>query len=101
MKRLASVGSALLALLAVAIATSAGSAAGSSSYRVDAIFDNAKGLIAGQLVKIAGVRVGAVDCLTLTPDYKARIELTLDPRVAAFLADEAGPRPPEGLIADD
>src|SRR5260370_41559639 len=99
MKRLASVGSALLALLAVAIATSAGSAAGSSSYRVDAIFDNAKGLIAGQLVKIAGVRVGTVDGVTLTPDYKARIELTLDRRFAPFHADAACPIQPAGLIA--
>jgi ABC-type transporter Mla subunit MlaD len=73
----------------------------SSGYRVDAIFDTAKGVIAGQLVKIAGARVGTVSDVTLTPDYKARIEMEVQPRFAPFRADSSCAIRPEGLIAEN
>jgi virulence factor Mce-like protein len=71
------------------------------SYRVDAIFDDARGIIPGQLVKIAGARVGTISDVTLTPDYKARVELTIDSRFAPFHTDASCSIKPEGLIAEN
>src|SRR4051794_32337570 len=62
-------------------------ASGSSDYRVDAIFDTAKGIIPGQVVKVAGARVGTIVDVKLTPDFKARIQLKLDGRFAPFRTD--------------
>lgn len=71
-----------------------------STYRVNAIFDTAKGIIPGQVVKIAGARVGSVDDVTLTEDFKARIEMTVDGRFAPFRSDAACDIQPEGLISE-
>jgi len=46
-----------------------------------------RGLIPGQLVEVAGARVGKIDNVTLTGDYKARIQMTVDKRFAPFRAD--------------
>jgi phospholipid/cholesterol/gamma-HCH transport system substrate-binding protein len=72
-----------------------------NSFRVDAIFDTAKGVIPGQLVKVAGVRVGIVKDVKLTPDYKARFEMEVDGRFAPFRADAACEIQPEGLTAEN
>ncbi len=47
------------------------------------IFDDARGLVAGQLVKIAGAQAGTIDNVVVTPDFKARIEATVDSRFHA------------------
>ena len=52
------------------------------TYRVDAIFDTAKGIIPGQLVKIAGARVGSIEDVVLTEDYKARVIMSVPRRFA-------------------
>ena len=82
-------------------ASNSGAADGTgTSYKVNAIFDTAKGIIPGQVVKIAGARVGSVDDVTLTPDFKARIEMTVDGRFAPFKSDAACDIQPEGLISE-
>jgi virulence factor Mce-like protein len=74
---------------------------GASSYRVDAIFDTSKGVSSGYLVKVAGVRVGSVSAVHLTPDLKARLTLTVDHKFAPFRADASCQILPEGLITEN
>jgi ABC-type transporter Mla subunit MlaD len=76
-------------------------AAPSGDYRVDAIFDTAKGIVPGQLVKVAGVRVGTVQDVALTRDFKARVEIAVDPRFAPFRANARCEIRPEGLTAEN
>jgi virulence factor Mce-like protein len=71
-----------------------------STYRVDAIFDTAKGIIPGQVVKIAGARVGGIEDVALTRDYKARIEMSV-PRRFVFHKDASCNIQPEGLISEN
>jgi virulence factor Mce-like protein len=99
MRRLLAIASVALAasLVAVIVGTPAQS---SGTYRVDAIFDTAKGIIPGQVVKIAGARVGFVEDVVLTEDYKARIVMSV-PRRFAFRADASCNIQPEGLIAEN
>jgi virulence factor Mce-like protein len=87
------------AILALALLAGCG-AAKPRSYRVDVIFDTAKGVLPGQQVKIAGVHVGLIRKVSLTPDYKARIALDVDPRFAPFRADARCSLQPEGLIGE-
>jgi ABC-type transporter Mla subunit MlaD len=55
---------------------------------VRAVFDNASFLIAGEDVKIAGVKVGAIDHLDLTRDNKAAVVLKIDdPAFQSFRSD--------------
>jgi virulence factor Mce-like protein len=93
----------VLALMGVilAIALIGSGAQASSTYRVDVIFDTAKGIIPGQLVKIAGARVGKIKDVKLTPDYKARIQMTVDRRFAPFKTDASCDIQPEGLISEN
>ena len=55
-------------------------AEGASDYRVDVIFDSARGVIPGQLVKVAGAPVGSIKDVKVTPGYRG--------------ADRARGRPP-------
>jgi virulence factor Mce-like protein len=73
----------------------------SSGYRIDAIFDTAQGMVAGQDVKIAGAKVGTVLAVHLTPNLKARMELQIDRRFAPFHADASCRILPEGLISEN
>ncbi|MEA2354363.1 MAG: phospholipid/cholesterol/gamma-HCH transport system substrate-binding protein, partial [Solirubrobacteraceae bacterium] len=47
-------------------------------YRVHAIFENASQLVTGNLVQVAGVPVGKVAGLALTPDGRADVTLQID-----------------------
>lgn len=96
----------LLALVAAGVALAALSPDSGAQeeptgdYRINAIFDTAKGIIPGQVLKIAGARAGTVDDVTLTKDFKARIEMTTDRRFAPFRADASCSIKPEGLISE-
>jgi phospholipid/cholesterol/gamma-HCH transport system substrate-binding protein len=46
-------------------------------YQIYAIFDNASGLKTGAAVEVAGVTVGQVNSIQLTPMYQARVGLML------------------------
>ena len=61
--------------------------AGPQPYRVDAVFDNADFLVAGQDVKIAGAVEGSVKTVRLTPDHRARIEMEVRREFGPFRAD--------------
>ncbi len=73
--------------------------------RVDVMFDTAKGLVAGQSVKVAGTPVGNVENVRLVrvgPDgYKARLELSVDSRFMPFRADARCKILPQGLISEN
>ncbi|MDH7570160.1 MAG: MlaD family protein, partial [Armatimonadota bacterium] len=58
------------------------------SYTVTVIFDNALGLSKGAKVRMAGVDVGVVGDITLTPDNRARVPLLI----------EKGRQIPEGSV---
>jgi phospholipid/cholesterol/gamma-HCH transport system substrate-binding protein len=77
-KRLLAVGLLGLAVLVVVVFGVGASGDGGRSYRVRAIFDSASFIVPGEDVKVAGVKVGAVDSLDVTPDRKAVIVLRID-----------------------
>jgi phospholipid/cholesterol/gamma-HCH transport system substrate-binding protein len=69
----------LLGIAVVAIAVlGVGAKSGDGAYRVRAIFDSASFIVPGEDVKVAGVKVGAVDSLDVTPQHKAVIVLRID-----------------------
>ena len=70
-------------------------------YRVDVVFDHARGLIPGQLVQIAGGRVGEIEDVTLTRGFKARVQMSVDPRFGPFREDATCTIRPQGLIAEN
>jgi ABC-type transporter Mla subunit MlaD len=45
---------------------------------VRAIFDSAFSVIPGEDVKVAGVKVGVIESLSVTPDKKAAVVLRID-----------------------
>lgn len=74
---------------------------GDSEYSVDVVFDDSRGLIPGQLVQVAGARVGSISDVTVTRDYKARVHLRVDRKFAPFRADARCSIKPQGLIAEN
>ncbi len=69
--------------------------------RFDVIFDDARGLVAGQLVKIAGAQAGTIDNVVVTPDFKARIEASVERRFMPFRQNASCTIRPQGLIAEN
>jgi phospholipid/cholesterol/gamma-HCH transport system substrate-binding protein len=88
------------ALLAVVLlATSAGGSNG--GYTVRAIFDDAGNMIAGEDVKIDGVKVGTVSSVTPTPQAKAAVVMTIkNPGFQDFRADASCTVRPQALIGE-
>jgi phospholipid/cholesterol/gamma-HCH transport system substrate-binding protein len=71
------------------------------AYRVRAIFDNAGFLIPGEDVKVAGVKVGSVDEVEVTPDFKAAVVMEIDdPGYQDFRADAECIVRPQSLIGE-
>src|SRR4051794_4374913 len=103
MKRMAAIAIAIAVLATGGAALLAGGATASDSgtTHIDVIFDNARGLLPGQLVEIAGARVGEIDNVSVTKDFKARIDMSLDSRFAPFRKDATCTIRPEGLIAEN
>jgi phospholipid/cholesterol/gamma-HCH transport system substrate-binding protein len=96
----------LLAIACVLVAASAlvifGTGAGNGdAYRVRAIFMNAFSVIPGEDVKIAGVKVGKIESLDVTPDHKAAVVLRIDkPGFDDFRADAECTIRPQSLIGE-
>jgi ABC-type transporter Mla subunit MlaD len=68
---------------------------------VRAIFDNAGFVIPGEDVKVAGVKVGKVDSLDVTPDFKAAVVLSIeDPAYQDFRRDANCQVRPQSLIGE-
>ncbi len=78
MKRALAGGLLLVAALVVLLVGTGASSGGGGGYRVRAIFDSASFLVPGEDVKIAGVKVGTIESLDVTPDSKAAIVLRID-----------------------
>jgi virulence factor Mce-like protein len=97
-KRIAAVGSVLVAAALWALLSGTGGTP--DSYRVDAIFDNATNLIPGQDVKIAGAKVGSVVNVKLTPQRKARVQMEIEGRFAPFRSDADCTIQPQSLIGE-
>jgi phospholipid/cholesterol/gamma-HCH transport system substrate-binding protein len=70
-------------------------------YRVRAIFDNAGFLIPDEDVKVAGVKVGSVEDIEVTPDFKAAVVLRIDdPGYQDFRRDAKCIVRPQSLIGE-
>jgi ABC-type transporter Mla subunit MlaD len=90
----------MLAAVAAALVWMGAGGAGPEPYRVDAIFDNADFLVAGQDVKIAGAVEGSVKAVRLTPDHHARLELEVKREFGPFRRDAECTIRPESLIGE-
>jgi phospholipid/cholesterol/gamma-HCH transport system substrate-binding protein len=86
------------AILALVLGSSA---QGSSTSTFDVIFDDARGLIGGQLIKVAGAKAGTIENVTVTHDFKARIEGSIDSKFMPFHTNATCIIRPEGLIAEN
>ena len=76
-------------------------ATASEPYRVRAIFDNAGFVIPGEDVKVAGVKVGKIDSLDVTDDFKAVVVLDIDdPGYQDFRRDAECTIRPQSLIGE-
>ena len=99
MKRVATV-TLLLALAAAATFTLGASDSG-GTYKVRAIFDNAGFVIPGEDVKVAGVKVGKIDSMDITRDFKAVVVLDIqDPAYQDFRTDARCQVRPQSLIGE-
>lgn len=52
-----------------------------SGYELSAVFNRAGGVAPGMPVQIAGIPVGAVEVIELTPDYRARVKMRIDDHI--------------------
>jgi virulence factor Mce-like protein len=74
---------------------------GGSGYEVRAIFDNASFVTPGEDVKVAGVKVGQITSLDVTPDKKAAVVLQIDDAgFTPFHQDSHCSIRPESLIGE-
>ncbi len=101
MRRLITIAFTLTAVLVLALLGVRSGAQGSSTARFDVIFDDARGLVGGQLVKIAGAKAGTIQNVVVTSDFKARVQATVDSRFMPFHRDATCTIRPEGLIAEN
>ena len=72
----------------------------SGAHRVDAIFDSTANLSPGQVVTIAGARVGSVSEIHLTRKRKARVEMEIEEGFAPFRSDAECTIRPQSLIGE-
>ena len=78
-----------------------GAGSDGGSYKVRAIFDNAGFIITGEDVKVAGVKVGKVESLDVTRDFKAAVVLAIDdPGYQDFRSDASCQIRPQSLIGE-
>lgn len=102
MKRIAVILAVLACGLVVAVlGTAAKSSESSSGYKVRAIFDSAFSVIPGEDVKVAGVKVGKIESLSVTDDKKAAVVLNIDkPGFGNFRKDAFCMIRPQSLIGE-
>jgi phospholipid/cholesterol/gamma-HCH transport system substrate-binding protein len=71
----------------------------SQGYQVTADFDNISGLKVGASVEVAGVDVGRVEKISITPDDRARLVLKLEPNLV-LKSDTIASIRTKGIIGD-
>jgi phospholipid/cholesterol/gamma-HCH transport system substrate-binding protein len=94
---------AIVAVLAVIVvgALLVRSGTDDGGYRVRAIFDNAGFVIPGEDVKIAGVRVGEIESIDVTEDFKAAVVLKItEPGYTDWRRDASCIVRPQNLIGE-
>lgn len=79
----------VVALVVLVLGTGASNDDGGGPYRVRAIFDSASFLVPGEDVKVAGVKVGTIESLDVTPQNKAAIVLRIDDPAFQDFKDDA------------
>lgn len=89
------------ALATVGFLIARGSSGSAEQYRFAVVFDTARGAVAGQSVKVAGVVVGSIEKVELVPGPKARMTLKVQPRFAPFRANASCRILSEGLISEN
>ena len=100
MKRILAIAGVLVAASALMVFATGASDDG-GTYRVRAIFMSAFSVIPGEDVKIAGVKVGKIESLDVTPDHKAAVVLRIDrPGFDDFRADAECTIRPQSLIGE-
>ncbi len=83
------------------VGTGQGGDDGTGGYRVRAIFDSAFALVEGEDVRVAGVRVGKISALEVTPDNRAAVVLDItEPGFQDFRADARCSIRPQSLIGE-
>jgi len=101
MRRVAAAGLLIVAAAAFAIVGLGAADEGGGDYKVRAIFDNAGFVIPGEDVKVAGVRVGSIDSIDVTDDFKAAVVLDItDPGYQDFREDAECIVRPQSLIGE-
>lgn len=102
MRRLALIGVLLAAGVAAVVAGAGAGGKQRGTYKLAAIFDNAGSLIPSEQVKVAGVVVGTVDKMSLTPDRRhARVEMTVTrPGIGPFRGNAECSIRPQSLIGE-
>ncbi len=100
MRRLLAIG--VLALVVVAVLVVVLRPGGDEgAYRVRAIFDDAGFAVPGEDVKVAGVKVGTIRRLSVTPQRKAAVVLDIDaPAFQDFRTDATCSIRPQSLIGE-
>ncbi len=101
MRRAAATVGLLAAVGLLAVLVMSGGSRGTSAARFDVIFDNARGLVSGQVVKVAGARAGTVDNVVVTSSFKARIEASIERRFMPFHENATCTIRPEALVAEN
>lgn len=84
--RVAAIGAVTLAVVAVAVVL----LSSGSTYMLRADFQDAGGLVSGDQVLMGSATVGTVQAISLTPNGKAEVEMSLDPKASPV---------PEGTVA--
>ncbi|HWH94980.1 MAG TPA: MlaD family protein, partial [Baekduia sp.] len=101
MKRVVAIASVLVAASALVVFGTGADGDGGGTYRVRAIFMNAFSVIPGEDVKVAGVKVGKVESLDVTPDHRAAVVLRIDrPGFDDFRRDAECSIRPQSLIGE-
>ena len=91
----------LLVVVVAAAVVLLGARNAEDHYRVRAIFDNAGFVIPGEDVKVAGVKVGKIESVDVTPDFKAAVVLQIDePGYQDFRRDASCIVRPQNLIGE-
>ncbi len=71
------------------------------SYKVRAIFENAGFVIPGEDVKVSGVRIGSIDAIEVTEDFRAAVVLDItEPGYQDFRQDAGCIVRPQSLIGE-
>src|SRR6478752_1798697 len=91
----------LLLVVGIAVVVIVFTGGDQQQYKVRAIFDNAGFVIPGEDVKVAGVKVGKIDSLDVTPDNKAVVVLDIqDKGYQDFRRDAECTVRPQSLIGE-